>query len=167
MVFTKYLQNDPFAAKMATNSKRSIKRKGRGMTIHLHQITCQPILHYQYEGSITLNDLIALEASEEPFYAALVTGERLHVIVDMRAIDTIAAPLFPKLQRMVQARKDRIGQIAVVGANPYLRALMKGLGAVIDYPNMLHCATPEEAVTLIQAQAVPAPAHPAVSGQET
>ncbi len=136
------------------------------MTVSLEQLPSQPVLVYHFEGHVTLHDLMAVQAAEESLFSAVPERYRWHVILDMRTIDTIAAPLFPKLQQMHLARDPRVVRVVVVGANPYLRALVNSLDtAAPHHASPLFCNTLEAALELVRTVIADAPT-PAVNAQQ-
>ena len=66
-----------------------------------------------------LDDFDALHAAEESACADLPGDRCLGAIADFSALETIGAPLFPRLQHMRLMTDARFGVVVVIGANSY------------------------------------------------
>ncbi|HEX3052346.1 MAG TPA: hypothetical protein VHP83_16920 [Aggregatilineaceae bacterium] len=116
--------------------------------IDVEQLTPQ-YLYYTFSGQITLQDLDALRTAEEPFFTHLPDKAFLGLILDLSDLDTIAAPLFPQLQRMRLVQDPHVCIVVVVGANPYLRALTQSLGLGISKYDFAFRQTVDEALNVL------------------
>ncbi len=119
------------------------------MPIRIERTAASPYLCYRFSGAITPDDLDRLASVEESVFTTPSEGECLGVIVDLSAIDTIAANLFPQLQHMRIVRDDRFCAICVVGANPYLRALWISLGLVRGRSDISFRQTTDDAISIL------------------
>ncbi len=118
------------------------------MPIDVEQLTPQ-YLYYTFSGQITLQDLDSLRIIEEPLFANLPDEACLGLILDFSDLDTIAAPLFPQLQRMRLVQDAHICIVVVVGANPYLRALTQSLGLGVSKYDFMFRQTVDEAINVL------------------
>jgi hypothetical protein len=96
--------------------------------IHVHTFQSGSVLHYRFSGHLTADDLDAAAATEEPYFRAASQDNCLNVIADFTDLETVPPDLFPGIQRMRLFRDERVCRVVIVGANPYLRALMISLG---------------------------------------
>jgi hypothetical protein len=96
--------------------------------IHVRAFESGFVLHYRFSGRLTADDLSALATTEEPHFRALGKGESVNIIADFTDIETIPPDLFPAMQQTRVFSDERVCRVVIVGANPYLRALMISLG---------------------------------------
>ena len=98
------------------------------MPIHVRAFESGSVLHYRFRGRLTADDLSATATTEEPHFRALGKDECLNIIADFTDLETIPPDLFPAMQQMRVFSDERACRVVIVGANPYLRALMISLG---------------------------------------
>ena len=118
--------------------------------ISVETLKSSPCLYYRFTGHVAFEDFDALYAGEEPLFAALPEGRCLGAIADFSALETIGAPLFPRLQHMRLIIDARFCVVVVVGANSYLRALAISLGLTNDTREFIFRNTLDEALAVIQ-----------------
>jgi len=98
--------------------------------ITVRSLEARHSLHYQFSGRITADDFDQAAAAEAPYFDALQPGECLNLIVNLSALETISPDLFGRLKQMRLFASDRVCWVVMVGANPYLRALVISLGVL-------------------------------------
>ena len=98
------------------------------MPIHVQAFESGSVLHYRFSGQLTADDLSAAAIAEEPYFHALGKNDCLNIIADFTNLETIPPDLFPDVKRMRLFRDERVCRVIIVGANPYLRALVISLG---------------------------------------
>jgi hypothetical protein len=119
--------------------------------VPIHVEPLGSVLYYSFTGHLTLHDIEALNVDEAPFFTALPEGDYLGVIIDLSNLDTIAAELFPWLPRLRFVSDGRVQVALIVGANPYLRALVISLGALTGRQKFVFCHTVQDALDVIAA----------------
>ncbi len=123
------------------------------MPIHITPLASEFILCYRFTGHITHADLEALHQAETPFFDALPEGRCHSLVADMLRLDTIDASLFPQLQQMRMACDHSVCVVVVVGANPYLRALMISLGLVASTHGFIFRNSLDDALAVLGTRA--------------
>jgi len=110
-------------------------------------------IRYNFAGHITHADLEAASEAEIAIFDSLPDHARLYIIVEMSDLHTISPNLFPRLQALRLVHDPRILYVFVVGANAYLRALALSLGLFNSPHEFVFCATLDEALKAMEAQA--------------
>ena len=125
------------------------------MAIQIKQLGLESILYYRFTGDVTLNDINALAVDEAPYFAALPPDQCFGLIIDMTDLYTIVADLFPWLPHLRIVQDERICVAVVVGANPYLRALVISLGLTFSTRNFIFRDTLDEAINVLTTSSDP------------
>lgn len=99
------------------------------MPITLHRLDRNNVLHYTFHGAISLDDIDALQETENPIFSTFDDNTCVHVIADFSTLETITADLLPRLSQLRLLRDPRICRTVIAGANPYVRAMALSLGA--------------------------------------
>jgi len=118
--------------------------------IAVESLKSETCLYYRFAGHVTPEDFDTLHASEETICAGLPGDRCLGVVADFDALETIGAPLFPRLQHMRLMTDSRFCVVVVIGANSYLRALAISLGLTNDTREFVFRDTLDEALAVIQ-----------------
>lgn len=119
------------------------------MAICIKQLGSEYILYYQFTGNLTLDDIDALAEAEQPYFAALSPCDCMDLIIDLTDLYTITTDLFPRLHTMRLVNNGQVCTAVVVGANPYLRALVISLGLTSGTREFIFRATLDEAFEML------------------
>jgi len=128
--------------------------------ISVETLTSDTCLYYRFTGHVRLDDFDALHAAEESACADLPGDRCLGAIADFSALETIGAPLFPRLQHMRLMTDARFCVVVVIGANSYLRALAISLGLTSGTREFIFRQTLDEALAVLRTHPRVNPAPP-------
>lgn len=121
------------------------------MPAELNLIEDGYVLHYVFREPWSMTDMVDVNRRAKEYYDA--AGHKLHVLLDVRGIRS-APPGFIRARSNPDITHPNAGNIAVVGANSYIRALGDVILKLARFQRAKFFGTEEEAWDYLREEMV-------------